>query len=74
MYAIRSYYVEQLIALKSTLSVPVIASLNAVTLGGWVDIARQLESAGADVDVDAAHAAMLALADPEVPEASYNFV
>jgi len=41
-------YLEQLIALKSTLSVPVIASLNAVTLGGWVDIARQLESAGAD--------------------------
>ena len=41
-------YLHTLERLKSGLSIPVIASLNGRRLGGWVDYARQLESAGAD--------------------------
>jgi len=41
-------YLRALVRLKSGLSIPVIASLNGRRLGGWVDYARQLESAGAD--------------------------
>lgn len=41
-------YLEQLSALKSALGIPVIASLNGVTDGGWLDIARLLQEAGAD--------------------------
>lgn len=33
---------------KAALSIPVIASLNGVSTGGWVSWARQLEAAGAD--------------------------
>ncbi len=35
-------------ALRAALDVPVIASLNGVTPGGWTDLARQLADAGAD--------------------------
>ena len=41
-------HLEQLLALKETLSVPVIASLNGVSLDGWVAYGRELEKAGAD--------------------------
>ena len=41
-------YLEQLMALKSALDIPVIASLNGVSLGGWVEHGRQLQEAGAD--------------------------
>ncbi len=41
-------YLRALVRLKSGLSIPVIASLNGRRLGGWVNYARQLESAGAD--------------------------
>lgn len=41
-------YLEQLQALKAALSVPVIASLNGTTPGGWVSYARALQDAGAD--------------------------
>lgn len=41
-------YVRQLAALKATLSIPVIASLNGHRPGGWIDYARRLEAAGAD--------------------------
>ncbi len=34
--------------MKDTLSIPVIASLNATSLGGWVRYARLIEEAGAD--------------------------
>jgi dihydroorotate dehydrogenase (fumarate) len=34
--------------MKATLSVPVIASLNATSLGGWTGYARAIEEAGAD--------------------------
>ena len=41
-------YLEQLEGLKSTLDIPVIASLNGTTASGWFTHARQLEQAGAD--------------------------
>src|SRR6266567_6371674 len=33
---------------KASVSIPIIASLNGSTLGGWTDFARQMEQAGAD--------------------------
>ncbi|AGA90197.1 dihydroorotate dehydrogenase [Thioflavicoccus mobilis 8321] len=41
-------YLEQLRKLKAALDIPVIASLNGVTPGGWVSHAKVLEEAGAD--------------------------
>lgn len=41
-------HLDQLIKLKSELGIPVIASLNGTTPGGWVECARALEDAGAD--------------------------
>ncbi len=41
-------YLRQLVHLKSTLKIPVIASLNGHRPGGWTDYARRLEQAGAD--------------------------
>ena len=41
-------YLDQLRALKEHLDIPVIASLNGVSLGGWIEKAKLLESAGAD--------------------------
>lgn len=40
-------YVRQLARLRQRLSVPVLASLNGVTPGGWVDLAARLAGAGA---------------------------
>ena len=44
----RDDYLEQLRRLKESLSIPVIASLNGTSPGGWVRHARSLEEAGAD--------------------------
>ena len=41
-------YLRQLAQLKSSLTIPVIASLNGCRPGGWTSYARRLESAGAD--------------------------
>jgi dihydroorotate dehydrogenase (fumarate) len=41
-------YLEHLAAAKDALSIPVIASLNGSTPGGWVRYAQQLQEAGAD--------------------------
>ena len=41
-------YLENLRALKEALDIPVIASLNGVTPGGWIEHARELQAAGAD--------------------------
>lgn len=41
-------YLEHIRRAKETLSIPVIASLNGVSSGGWVNYARDIEAAGAD--------------------------
>jgi dihydroorotate dehydrogenase (fumarate) len=41
-------YLEQLAAIKSAVDVPVIASLNGTTLGGWLEYASLMQEAGAD--------------------------
>jgi dihydroorotate dehydrogenase (fumarate) len=41
-------YVADLERVKAAVSIPVIASLNATTEGGWVRYARRLQDAGAD--------------------------
>ena len=41
-------YLRQIADLKSTLAIPVIASLNGCRPGGWIDYARRFQSAGAD--------------------------
>lgn len=41
-------YLEQIRQLKRTLSIPVIASLNGVSLTGWVENGKLLQEAGAD--------------------------
>lgn len=41
-------YLQHIRAAKKALKIPVIASLNGVSLGGWVRYAREMEEAGAD--------------------------
>lgn len=41
-------YLRHLERIKAAVDVPVIASLNGYTPGGWLDYARQIEAAGAD--------------------------
>nr|VFJ42839.1 MAG: dihydroorotate dehydrogenase (fumarate) [Candidatus Kentron sp. FM]VFJ43511.1 MAG: dihydroorotate dehydrogenase (fumarate) [Candidatus Kentron sp. FM]VFK05552.1 MAG: dihydroorotate dehydrogenase (fumarate) [Candidatus Kentron sp. FM] len=41
-------YLEHLATLKQSLDIPVIASLNGITPGGWIRNARVIEEAGAD--------------------------
>jgi dihydroorotate dehydrogenase (fumarate) len=41
-------YLEHVTQVKAAVHVPVIASLNGASLGGWLDYAKLIESAGAD--------------------------
>ena len=41
-------YLDEIMAAKAAVSIPVIASLNGSTVGGWTDYARQIQEAGAD--------------------------
>lgn len=41
-------YLKQIRQAKEMVKIPIIASLNGSTLGGWTDYARQIEQAGAD--------------------------
>ena len=41
-------YLDQLRGICKALSVPVIGSLNGITVRGWLDYAKQIEEAGAD--------------------------
>jgi dihydroorotate dehydrogenase (fumarate) len=41
-------YLEHIRKLKEAVDIPVIASLNGVTEGGWIDYAQKMEAAGAD--------------------------
>lgn len=41
-------YLDHIEALKQRVSIPIIASLNCTTLGGWLNYARRITDAGAD--------------------------
>lgn len=41
-------YLEEIASLKQSLAIPLIASLNGVSKGGWIEYARKLQEAGAD--------------------------
>ena len=41
-------YLELINKVKSSVSIPVIGSLNGVSTGGWIEYARKIEEAGAD--------------------------
>ena len=41
-------YLEHIAQAKAAVAIPIIASLNGSTLGGWLAYARQIEEAGAD--------------------------
>lgn len=41
-------YIEQVRKAKESLDVPVIASLNGISAGGWIKYAKSIEAAGAD--------------------------
>ncbi|HOI30197.1 MAG TPA: dihydroorotate dehydrogenase-like protein [Melioribacteraceae bacterium] len=41
-------YLDHIAALKKSVSIPVIGSLNGVSTGGWVKYAKNIEQAGAD--------------------------
>jgi dihydroorotate dehydrogenase (fumarate) len=41
-------YLKHIVEAKAAVDVPIIASLNGATLGGWTQFARQIEEAGAD--------------------------
>jgi dihydroorotate dehydrogenase (fumarate) len=41
-------YLDLIVRAKATVDIPVIASLNGVSTGGWTDYAAAMESAGAD--------------------------
>lgn len=42
------HYLEEIAALRRNVSIPIIASLNGVSEGGWIKYARKLQEAGAD--------------------------
>jgi dihydroorotate dehydrogenase (fumarate) len=41
-------YLEHIRMAKEKVDIPIIASLNGVTVGGWIDYSRKMEQAGAD--------------------------
>ncbi len=41
-------YLEQIAKIKDAVSIPVIGSLNGISIGGWTDHARLIQQAGAD--------------------------
>jgi dihydroorotate dehydrogenase (fumarate) len=41
-------YVDLIRKAKESLDIPVIGSLNGISVGGWIDYAKKIESAGAD--------------------------
>ncbi|MFZ3069713.1 MAG: dihydroorotate dehydrogenase-like protein, partial [Anaerolineaceae bacterium] len=46
--SIADRYLEQLRKIKAAVDIPVIASLNGTTPGGWINLAKDIQSAGAD--------------------------
>ena len=57
-------YLEQVATLKAALGIPVVASLNGVTPGGWLQHAKDIQKAGADaLELNIYYVA----ADPDLP-------
>jgi len=48
IHSVADRYLAQLQRIKETVEIPVIASLNGTTTGGWVKLAEQIQAAGAD--------------------------
>ncbi len=42
------HYLDEIVKLKKEVEIPIIASLNGVSKGGWINYAKKLESAGVD--------------------------
>ena len=42
------HYLEELVEIKQSTDIPIIASLNGVSCGGWVKYAKKIQEAGAD--------------------------
>ena len=60
-------YLAQIARIKKAVHIPVIASLNGTTAGGWVEYARRMEEAGADaLELNVYYLAT----DPEEPGAT----
>ncbi len=60
-------YLKQITRIKKAVHLPVIASLNGTTAGGWVEYARRMEEAGADaLELNVYYLAT----DPEEPGAT----
>lgn len=65
-------YLEHLHSLKAALQIPVIASLNGTSLGGWLDYAQALQQAGADaLELNIYHLAANIEESSEVVESLY---
>ncbi|MDT4332527.1 dihydroorotate dehydrogenase-like protein [Methylomonas sp. MED-D] len=65
-------YLEHLHKLKGELSIPVIASLNGTSLGGWLEYGVALQQAGADaLELNIYHLAANAEDDSEAVEERY---
>jgi dihydroorotate dehydrogenase (fumarate) len=65
-------YLEQLRQLKQRLEIPVIASLNGVSLSGWVELGKEMQQAGADaLELNVYHVAADAGIAAEAVEARY---
>ena len=66
-------YLEHLRAVKSAVDIPVMASLNGITPGGWTSYARLLEQAGADgLELHIYHAASdMALSAADVEQQAH---
>jgi dihydroorotate dehydrogenase (fumarate) len=47
-YAGPEEYLSHIVKAKEAVNIPIIASLNGATLGGWTEYARRIEQAGAD--------------------------
>lgn len=66
------HYLEQLRRLKERLEIPVVASLNGVSLSGWVDLGKELQQAGADaLELNVYHVAAEMAQSGDAVEARY---
>ncbi len=48
LHVTSAHYLEHIQAVKAAVDIPIIASLNGTSLGGWTGFAKEIEAAGAD--------------------------